>query len=484
MQRFQGISQFVPTIYALSTPVGRAALSVVRVSGPSASKVIQKLTGKVPPPRLASLQTIKHPIRSQIVDKALILYFQKPASFTGEDIAEFHLHGGRAIIAEALDAIEQTKLPNLRYALPGEFSERAFYNGKTDLTQLEGLADAIDAETAEQLYAVSQQAHGDLYRICFQWKNKLVESRALLEATIDFSEEHELDQKEFDPILKEIQSLTIEMERHLSKARPTEILRQGIRVAVVGPPNAGKSSLVNYLAKRKVSIVNEQPGTTRDAIETLLDIHGFPVFLSDTAGFRQGPDVQEIESIGIEVAKEKAEQAQVILLILPSETWTGESCVLESEIFDLIENFKAQKQHVHVLLNKTDLVQEASEAAGPVRKFLHQALNIPSSHIHEVSIKSEKGLEQTLDALASSFRIISRVQTENNGDTGYGWNQRQREALKECIKHLKISLNHASDVVIIAEEMKLATDEIGRITGAVNVESLFDIIFSRFCVGK
>ncbi|EPX74637.1 GTPase [Schizosaccharomyces octosporus yFS286] len=484
MKRFERISKFIPTIYALSTPAGRAALSVVRISGPSASTVLQKLTGKIPKPRLASLQSIKHPTRSQIVDKALILYFQQPASFTGEDIVEFHLHGGKAIVKEALDAIEQTNIPNLRYALPGEFSERAFYNGKTDLTQLEGLADAIDAETSEQLYSVSQQAHGDLYRLCFGWKNKLVECRALLEATIDFSEEHDLDQKEFEPIFQEILDLTDEMERHLSKARPTEILREGIRVAVVGPPNAGKSSLVNYLAKRKVSIVNEQPGTTRDAIETLLDIHGFPVFLTDTAGFRKGSDVQEIESIGIEIAKEKAEKAHVVLLILPSEIWTGKSLALENQIFELVKNYKAKNQQVHVLLNKTDLVQGASGAATMVRKYLHQALDIPISHVHEVSIKNEIGLEQALAALASSFRIISHVQTENNDDGGYGWNRRQREALKECIKHLKMSLNYASDVVITAEELKLATDEVGRITGAVNVESLFDIIFSRFCVGK
>ncbi|HTC18916.1 MAG TPA: tRNA uridine-5-carboxymethylaminomethyl(34) synthesis GTPase MnmE, partial [Stellaceae bacterium] len=292
------------TIYAFSTAPGRAAIAVLRLSGPGASGALRALGGKLPKPRRAAVLSFADPASGEAIDRGIALFFPAPASHTGEDMAELHLHGGRAVAAALLDALG--KMPGLRLAEPGEFTRRAFLNGKLDLTEAEGVADLIAAETAAQRRQALRQASGATAKIYEDWRQRLLKAQARLEAEIDFPEEglpEDLRRQAADGIAR----LAAEIGAALEDGRGGEMLRAGFEVAILGPPNAGKSSLMNALARREVAITAASAGTTRDVIEVALDLGGYPVILADTAGLRQAAD--EIEEEGVRRARARAGSA-------------------------------------------------------------------------------------------------------------------------------------------------------------------------------
>ncbi|MEM8971129.1 MAG: tRNA uridine-5-carboxymethylaminomethyl(34) synthesis GTPase MnmE, partial [Pseudomonadota bacterium] len=277
------------TIYALSSAPGKAAVSLVRASGPMVPTLLLDLIGRLPEPRLASRCKIRKPDQGEIIDDGLVLFFPGPASATGEDVAEFHVHGGRAVLQALYDAF--SAFPDCRPAEPGEFSLRGFENGKLDLTAAEGIADLVDADTEAQRKQAQRQASGHLVRRYDHWREQIIEAQALIEADIDFSDEGDVDDHVYRASRQRVEVLSHEIECHLKSASRGEIIRSGYRVVIAGPTNAGKSSLLNALAERDVAIVSEQAGTTRDVIEVHLDLAGYPVVVSDTAGVRETQDL-------------------------------------------------------------------------------------------------------------------------------------------------------------------------------------------------
>ena len=299
------------TIYALSSGHGKAGVAVIRVSGAATGNVLRSLAGAVPSPRAASLRPLRDPRTGQLLDHSLIIWFPAPASFTGEDMAELQIHGGRAVIEAVFGALGA--IPGLRLAEPGEFARRAFENGKLDLTEAEGLADLIDAETEAQRRQALRQSSGALRKLYDGWRSWLVEALAAIEAELDFSDEGDVPEAVAARARSVVGALRDEIAAHLADRRGGEILRDGFRVVIAGPPNAGKSSLMNALARRDVAIVSEEAGTTRDVIEVRLDLGGFPVILMDTAGIREAAGA--IEQEGIRRALDRAREADLVLWI-------------------------------------------------------------------------------------------------------------------------------------------------------------------------
>jgi tRNA modification GTPase len=305
------------TIFAPATAPGRAALAIMRLSGPAARDVCRRLTGRPPPaPRRAVLRRMHDPQNGEPLDRGLVLWFPAPASFTGEDVLELQVHGGRGVIAALLDAL--TQMPSLRPAEPGEFTRRAFLNGRLDLTAVEGLADLVDAETGAQARQALRQLDGALGRLYGGWRQTLLGALARLEAEIDFADENVPDDL-LDTVRPDVRRLSAEMTAHLADGHRGERLRAGLTVAVVGPPNAGKSTLVNRLAGRDVAIVTPFPGTTRDVLEVHLDLAGYPVTLLDTAGLRDAADL--IEAEGVRRARSRAARADVRLTMFDGAAW-------------------------------------------------------------------------------------------------------------------------------------------------------------------
>ncbi|HEX6114806.1 MAG TPA: tRNA uridine-5-carboxymethylaminomethyl(34) synthesis GTPase MnmE, partial [Geminicoccaceae bacterium] len=306
------------TIFAPATAPGRAALALVRISGPAAAYVCRCLTGRSPPaPRQAALRRLCEPNSGEAIDEGLVLWFPAPGSFTGEDVLELHVHGGRAVIAALLEAL--SGLAGLRPADPGEFTRRAFLNGRLDLTAVEGLADLIDAETRAQARQALRQLDGALGRLYDGWTQTLLQALARIEAEIDFAPEEDVPEDLLEVIRPAICRVSAEIAAHLVDGHRGERLRAGLTVAVVGPPNAGKSSLVNRLVRRDVAIVTPLPGTTRDVLEIHLDLAGYPVTLLDTAGLRVAADV--IEAEGVRRARARAENAELRLVMFDGATW-------------------------------------------------------------------------------------------------------------------------------------------------------------------
>jgi tRNA modification GTPase len=427
------------TIFALSSAPGRAGIAVIRISGPNAERVGKLIKGSLPKPRRAELRTIFDYSSSDRIDTALIVVFTSPRSFTGENIVEIQCHGGRSVVDGILGLLG--KIEGFRPAEPGEFTRRAVENGRIDLTQAEAISDLVNAETLAQRRQALRQQEGALSDLYEEWRARLIKAAAWLEASIDFPDEEIPDGAVGNSWL-ELASIHDAIDAHLLDGRRGEILRDGLHVAVIGSANAGKSSLVNALAQREVAIVTDAPGTTRDVIDVRLDLKGFPVILSDTAGLRAAADAAEEE--GVRRAMERAENADIRILVVDGTTPS---------------NARMPKAEI-IVYSKADLVGE--RVAG-----------------QWISAKTGEGLDKLIDQLAA---MASRGLS---GDTPALTRARHRHALEQALSALKMALaNEQKNSEMIAEEVRLALRALGRITGRVDLDELLDVVFRDFCLGK
>ena len=441
----------VPTIFAPATAPGRGGVAIVRISGPLAGTALTALTGRPPPaPRTAAFVRLAVPETGEFPDQGLVLWFPAPHSFTGEDVAEFHVHGGRAVIAGVIGAL--AGLPGLRIAEPGEFSRRGFENGKFDLTAAEAIADLVDADTAAQRRQALRQMEGELGRLYDGWRHRLTRALAHLEADIDFPDE-DLPEGVAGMVRPELEALAREIAAHLNDNRRGERLRDGIHIAILGAPNAGKSSLLNLLARREAAIVSERAGTTRDVVEVHLDLGGFPVVLADTAGLREAAD--EIESEGIRRALDRAANADLKLAVFDATSLPE----VDAQTLGVVDD------QTLVVLNKVDRAARLVEEIGGSRAM-------------HVSARTGEGLPELLLTLTSA--VQERFEAPSVPALTRA---RHREALEDCAA----SLQRAMVAVLpelTAEDVRLASRALGRITGRVDVEDLLDVIFRDFCIGK
>lgn len=434
------------TIFALSSGRPPSAIALVRVSGPQAGLALTTLAGKLPVPRQASRRLL-HDAAGQPIDDAVVLWFPGPASATGEDIAEFHVHGGRAVLAALLAAI--SKIPNMRAAEPGEFTRRAFENGKLDLTEAEGLDDLIHADTDRQRRQALRQLKGLLGDRARDWRERIIEASALIEAGIDFSDEGDVPAELRAPAVKAIRTLQGEIAEVLAAQGHAERLRDGLVVAIAGPPNVGKSTLINQLARREVAIVSPHAGTTRDVIEVQLDLDGYPVTVIDTAGIRETDD--PVEQEGVRRARARAEDADLML-------WLVEGG--DSVDRDAMRSLSGGP--VWIVRNKIDLW-----GVGPQGEF-------------GISASRGDGIPQLVETLvkfAAEFFGLSEGAMVTRA--------RQRDLLSRASDSLCRSLDLVEDgEELAAEELRSAAYALGRLLGRVDVEDVLGAIFQRFCIGK
>lgn len=446
------------TIFALSTAPGRAGIAVIRVSGAGARVALEQMAGGLPSPRQASYRLLRARPGGEVLDDALVLWLPAPRSETGEDMAELQCHGSRAVVSALLDAL--AALPGFRMAEPGEFARRAFLNGKLDLTAVEGLADLIDAETDAQRRQALGQARGGLARLYDGWRQQLLEAMALVEAAIDFSDEADVSARAVGDAMVVVTRLEAELARHRAGANRGEIIRSGFRVTLAGAPNAGKSSLLNALARRDVAIVSEEAGTTRDVIETRLDIEGLVVILSDTAGLR--PAESAVEREGIRRTLATAGEADLVLWVLDATMPLPEP---PSELA-----FAIAGGRLWPVASKCDMARpQPMNWAG-----------LPAPL--QVSAVTGEGLELLTANLAAHVRQLSAAAT---GEDVVPTNARHRAGLGQASGHLARFLAEPDGPVELrAEDLRLAADELGRLTGRIDPEEVLGRIFSRFCIGK
>lgn len=433
------------TIYALASGAAAGAVALLRLSGPGSAEAVRRLAGGLPPPRHASLRKLRA-ADGEILDHALVLWFPSPASYTGEDAAEFHLHGGRSVVAGVMEALAAA---GLRPAEPGEFTRRAFLHGKMDLTAAEGIADLIAAETAAQRRQALHQASGGLARLYGGWAEHLARLLAHQEAAIEFAEDglpSDLDAR----ARAGAGELRAEIKAHLADARRGELLREGLVFAIIGAPNAGKSSLLNALVGREAAIVSARAGTTRDIVEVRLDLAGIPVTLCDTAGLREAGD--EIEAEGIRRAERRADEAQLVITIFAADKPPD------------AETLRWVRPEALVLVNKCDLL------AGPAEIGGRPAMAVSA-------------LEGTgLDAL----RILLAEAALRLAGLGEG-NQLTRPRHRAILTEAAALLADAEAAILpelTAEALRAALFALGRLTGRVGVEEILDIVFRDFCIGK
>ncbi len=446
------------TIFALSSGAGVAGVAVVRLSGPQAFAALRALSKKeLPLPRVASLRLLVDPATRARLDQALVLTFEGPASFTGEDVVELHLHGGRAVLTGVLEALSD--IEGLRPAEPGEFSRRAFEHEKLDLTEAEGLNDLIHAQTAAQREQALSQMDGALKQLYEEWRSRLIAHLAHLEADIDFPDE-DLPEGVAGAVLPNILLLKSDISQHLVDGRRGEALREGFRIVIMGEPNAGKSTLLNALARSDVAIVSDEAGTTRDVIEVQLDLAGFPVRLIDTAGVRVSEG--EIEKEGIRRALAKAEEADLRLVLIRADEWPAvpesmkpwldEKAILVITQADRVPMFHVKHD------DKPDGILGCVSVSAKEQHGLDELFETLSNHVQEVMAPRE-------------MPSLTRV--------------RHRRALEEVIDHLnRFEGNAGIDAVLAAEDVRMAARSLGRITGRVGVEDMLDVVFSDFCIGK
>jgi len=450
------------TIFALSSGRPPAAIAVVRVSGPRAGVALEKLIGRLPEPRKAALARVRDPASGEVIDEALALWFPAPHSETGEDVAELQLHGGQAVIAGVLDAL--ASIEGCRPAEAGEFTRRAFENGRLDLTAVEGLADLIAAETQAQRRLAYRQLKGLIGDRAEAWRRRLIEALALVEARIDFSDEADVPEDLLGPALHAAQQLRDEIAGVLADGRRGERLRDGLVVAIAGPPNAGKSTLLNRLARREAAIVSPYAGTTRDVIEVHLDLDGYPMTLLDTAGIRDS--AEPVEQEGVRRARERATAADLVL-------W-----VIDPSAGGLAANGHPENlanAEIWLIRNKIDQADAS---------IYTSATNINNSELKfTLSISALMGTG--MDALTAALSAYAKTYFATT-ESAVITRARHRDALEETVAALGRALgrDHSNDEELIAEELRAAATTLGRLTGRVDVEDILDVIFRDFCIGK
>jgi len=441
------------TIFALASGSGAAGLAVIRISGPESGGILQSLSGAaLPSPRHAVRAALRDSDSGEALDDGLVLWFPGPASFTGEDVAELHIHGGRATIEAVSTVLSGFK--NCRLAEPGEFSRRAFDNEKLDLAEIEGLADLIAAETEAQRKQALKQLSGGISKIYENWRAALLRLLAHTEAAIDFPEE-DLPDNLLPDTNHNILCISKSISHHIEDGQRGERLRDGFQITIAGPPNAGKSSLLNELAQRDVAIVSKEAGTTRDVIEVRLDLGGYPVTIADTAGMRS--TTESIEAEGVRRAKNRAETSDITIFVVdPSNKEAN------SEILAMVRPGDI------VAFNKSDLLKTV--APTPV---------IPGVETISVSVKTGDQLDTLIHSVTEK---VGLALSDNAGPPPLT-RLRHREALQDCQLALARALN-APEVELMAEDLRLAARALGRITGRVDVEDILDVIFGEFCIGK
>ncbi|SDO51604.1 tRNA modification GTPase trmE [Aureimonas jatrophae] len=427
------------TIAALSSGPLPAGIAVLRLSGGRVRAALEQLAGGVPEARRATLRTFRD-VAGEPIDRGLLLFFPGPTSVTGEDLAEFHLHGGRAVVAAMLSAL--TALPDIRLAEAGEFTRRAFANGRIDLTEAEGLADLLAAETETQRRRAFRQSAGEFRDLAEGWARRLLRARALIEAEFDFSDEGDVGESAARGVRSEVEALRVDIERRLRGARRGEIGREGFRVAIAGAPNAGKSSLLNALSAREAAIVSPEAGTTRDLVEVRLDLGGAVVILTDTAGLRETDGL--VERIGIERARAAIGEADLVL-----------SLAEPGHAFEALDT----QAPVWPLRTKADLALPHGEPA--------------------LSTATGLGLDTLLERISNAAR-------EAAGDPAevVPTRERHRLVLAETAAILAAYDPEHQPPEVAAETLRLAADRLGSLTGRTGVEDLLGVIFSEFCVGK
>lgn len=433
------------TIFALSSGRLPSGVAVVRISGPKVRFALETMIGSVPEPRYAAYRTFRCR-NGDAIDRGLALFFAGPGSFTGEDCAEFHLHGGKAVVEKLL--LELGELSGCRIAEAGEFTRRAFSNSKMDLTIAEGLADLIAAETEGQRRLALQVASGTQRALYTNWRHQLLRARAFIEAELDFADESDVPGSVSEQVWQSLRTLKREIESHIASGKRASMLRDGLHVVIAGAPNAGKSSLLNFLAGREVAIISEEAGTTRDLLEVKLDLGGIPVYVTDTAGLRETNS--NVEKIGIERARARMADADLVLLL--------------EDMNDPVRiTIDEQPSDLWRIGTKADLDHAAVEGWD-----------------YRVSTKTGDGLDELLNAL-QAFAEAEIGQIEDAVPT----RQRHISLLRSTITEIDRALEGEHlPLELRAENMRLASQYLGRITGDVDVEEILDVIFSQFCIGK
>mgnify|MGYP001470163447 CR=1 FL=1 len=442
------------TIYALSSGSGISGVAVIRISGKNTVEVIRKLTGsKLPSPRVATLKKFNKNGGKELIDEGVIIWFPAPNSYTGEDLAEFHVHGSRAVINAMHSSISKVK--NCRLAEPGEFTKRAFQNGKINLLKAESIADLVSSETEIQRKQALQIMSGQSSHKFNSWREKLLKILSHIEAKIDFPDE-DLPNNVIKEIRKTSHNILTEIQNTLKDDRVGERIREGFKIAIVGPTNSGKSSLLNYLSKRDVAIVSEIAGTTRDVIETHLNLDGYPVIISDTAGIRNSKN--EIEKKGIKIALNRAEDADLKLVIVSAKNLDFTK-VLRSLL----------TKNAILVVNKSDLIK--GKLNSKFKKYKHVLISIKKNlNLNKLILKIKSKLK-------NKFTITKDILITR---------ERHRQNLINCVQHLEKfqKKNSVQDFDKAAEDLRLATRHLGMIVGKVDVEELLDSIFNDFCIGK
>lgn len=437
---------FKDTIFALSSGRLPAGVAVIRLSGPGTQRALREMVGMVPEARHASYRPMRAP-SGETLDRGIVIFLPGPRSFTGEDSAELQLHGGKAVVAAVLQALGTFE--DFRHAEAGEFTKRAFLNGRLDLVEAEALADLIGAETEAQRRFAAANADGAQATLYAEWRRRIVHGRAMIEAELDFSDEADVPGSVSDQVWADMAALARNIRAHLSGYHSAEIIREGYQVVIVGAPNAGKSSLLNALARREAAIVTDEPGTTRDLVEVALDLSGLKVILVDTAGIREGAG--RVEAIGIERALSRAERADLVL----------ELAALDERV-DVTVAGTAPRIRVGT---KADLIDTQRDA-----NAFDLLISAKTGHgidglLNEISRRAQDATEKMADVLPSRMRHVALL-------------ERCAQSLEAAVAQENMALE------LRAEELRDAGFSLGKISGAVDVEDLLDTIFSEFCIGK